>query len=95
MKSEFQKGQYGFDLQFLQEYLNPVELGNDESRILIVPEYQGRVMTSTSSGLTGFSYGWINHDLIEKGTVLPHINAYGGEERLWFGPEGGQFSFFF
>jgi len=26
---------------------------------------------------------------------LPHINPFGGEERLWLGPEGGQFSIFF
>ena len=95
MNSDFNKGQYGFDLQFLQAHLKPVELSNDDSRILLVPEFQGRVMTSTSSGLNGFSYGWINHDLIEKGIIQPHINAYGGEERLWFGPEGGQFSIFF
>ena len=27
--------------------------------------------------------------------IQPHINAYGGEERFWLGPEGGQFSIFF
>ena len=95
MNPDYKKGQYGFDLQFLSSHLKPVELINGESRILVVPEYQGRVMTSTSSGLNGFSYGWINHGLIDEGAVHPHINAYGGEERLWFGPEGGQFSIFF
>ena len=24
-----------------------------------------------------------------------HMNAYGGENRLWLGPEGGRFSLFF
>ena len=26
---------------------------------------------------------------------MPHINVFGGEERFWIGPEGGQFSIFF
>lgn len=91
----YKKGEYGFDLHFLKNHLKPIELKNEESRILLAPEYQGRVMTSSSSGLSGFSYGWINHDLIQEGKIQPHINAYGGEERLWFGPEGGQFSIFF
>ncbi len=52
-------------------------------------------MTSSSSGLKGFSYGWINYDLIGSSTIQEHINPYGGEERIWLGPEGGQFSIFF
>jgi len=95
MELTCKKGEYGYDLKLLQTYLKPLELKNGESRVLIAPEYQGRVLTSTSSGLKGFSYGWINHGLIEKNKVQKHINAYGGEERLWFGPEGGQFSIFF
>ena len=43
----------------------------------------------------GFSYGWINYKLIESGQKTEHINAFGGEERLWLGPEGGQFSIYF
>ncbi|MEI8038103.1 MAG: DUF6786 family protein [Verrucomicrobiota bacterium] len=95
MNSTYTKGQYGFDLQFLQQHLKPVELSNGDARVLIAPEYQGRVMTSSASGGNGFSFGWINRPLIESGKPQPHINAYGGEERLWFGPEGGQFSIFF
>ena len=94
-EQNFVKGTYGYDLRFLQKYLKPIELKDEFAAVLIAPQYQGRVMTSTSSGLNGFSYGWINHDLIASGKVQPHINAYGGEERLWLGPEGGQFSLFF
>jgi hypothetical protein len=93
--SLFKKGEYGYDLEFLKKYLNPVELVNSDSRLIIVPEYQGRVMTSSSSGLKGFSYGWINYKLIGSSTVQEHFNPYGGEERIWLGPEGGQFSLFF
>jgi hypothetical protein len=91
----YQKGTYGFDLKLLKEHSSPVELKNGNARIIISPEYQGRVMTSSSNGETGKSYGWINHDLIASGQLKEHINAVGGEERFWLGPEGGQFSLFF
>jgi hypothetical protein len=93
--SGYNKGEYGYDLEFLRKYLDPVELVNDDSRLIIVPEYQGRVMTSTSSGLKGFSYGWMNYNLISSSVRQEHFNPYGGEERIWLGPEGGQFSLFF
>jgi len=38
-------------------------------------------------GAHGFSFGWINRELIASGKAMPHINPYGGEERLWLGPE--------
>ncbi len=41
------------------------------------------------------SFGWINRELIASGKLLPHMNAFGGEDRFWMGPEGGQFSVFF
>jgi hypothetical protein len=91
----FEKGTYGYDVKFLNEYLEPVELVQGESRILLSPKYQGRVMTSSSDGLGGNSYGWINHELIKSGEVLEQINPVGGEERFWLGPEGGQYSIFF
>ncbi len=91
----YEKGTYGYDLQFLQKHKKPLELKNGDARILISPEHQGRVMTSTADGETGKSYGWINHDLIASGELKEHINAVGGEERFWLGPEGGQFSLYF
>lgn len=91
----YQKGTFGYDLQFLQKHKKPVELKNGDARVLISAEYQGRVMTSTAKGDTGKSYGWINYDLIASGETKEHINAVGGEERFWLGPEGGQYSIFF
>src|SRR5204863_4791635 len=52
-------------------------------------------MTSTASGPGGLSFGWINAGLIASGKRTPHMNAFGGEDRIWFGPEGGQFGLFF
>ena len=85
------------DVQFLSQHVETVVLGKDlrGPRLAIVPAYQGRVMTSTASGDQGTSYGWINYDHIASGKNTPHINVYGGEERFWLGPEGGQFSIFF
>ena len=87
--------QYGYNRDFLKKHTRIIELKSDNSAITVAPEWQGRVMTSTSDGESGFSFGWINHELISSEKILPHINAFGGEERLWLGPEGGQFSIFF
>lgn len=92
------KGTFGYDLAFLQRYHKDlIVLGDDgtSARVIIAPAYQGRVMTSTAEGANGLSFGWVNHDLIESGKPAEHINAFGGEERLWLGPEGGQFSVYF
>ncbi|MBK6282367.1 MAG: hypothetical protein IPF54_06580 [Draconibacterium sp.] len=91
----YEKGTYGYDLNFLKEHKKPLELQNGDARVLISPEYQGRVMTSSANGENGLSFGWINYDLIASGEIKNHINAVGGEERFWLGPEGGQFSIFF
>lgn len=86
---------YSYDRGFLKKYDSVIELRNGSSGILIVPQYEGRVMTSTCAGDSGYSFGWINYNLIQSKKITEHMNAYGGEERLWLAPEGGQFSFFF
>ena len=87
--------QYGYNRDFLKKHTKIIELRNSNSAITIVPSWQARVMTSTAEGDQGFSFGWINRGLIASGKLVPHINPFGGEERLWLGPEGGQFSIFF
>ncbi len=67
-------------------------LSDGEGRMVAVaPLLQGRVLTSTFKGPEGLSHGWVNQDLIGSGRVHPKFNAYGGEDRFWLGPEGGQF----
>ncbi|WP_461040209.1 DUF6786 family protein [Spirosoma harenae] len=85
---------YDKDRQFLQKH-HPdlIELQLGDARALICPAYQGRVMTTTADGQA--SYGWINYELIQSGKLLPHMNAFGGEDRFWLGPEGGQFALYF
>jgi hypothetical protein len=93
-----QMGSYGYDKAFFEKnHISFVELksSNNLSRLLVVPAYQGRVMTSTAGGDNGLSYGWINYSFIEAGKTDPQFNVYGGEERFWLGPEGGPFSIYF
>lgn len=88
---------YDDDVAFLKKYSDVVELTDSEmkSRIAVMPGLQARVMTSTAGSPENLSYGWINRSLFESGDTSVHMNAYGGEERFWLGPEGGQFSIFF
>jgi hypothetical protein len=95
---QISRGTFGFDLDFLKKYHKDlVVLGNDTTgaQIIILPAYQGRIMTSTAEGNAGASFGWLNHDLIASGKYTEHFSAFGGEERFWLGPEGGQFSIYF
>ncbi|HPG39701.1 MAG TPA: hypothetical protein PLP19_13130 [bacterium] len=96
-KQEAVKMTFQNDIDFLQKY-TPIEILKDSSsqaQIIVCPALQGRVMTSTATGSTGDSYGWINYDFFKAGQNNPHFNPYGGEERIWLGPEGGQFSIYF
>ncbi|MFZ4778978.1 MAG: DUF6786 family protein [Terrimicrobiaceae bacterium] len=85
------------DLEFLRKHAEVVVLTDKSgnSQVAVAPTWQGRVMTSTASGPNGTSFGWVNRALIASGKIQPHINAFGGEDRFWLGPEGGQFSIFF
>ena len=88
---------YQEDVDLLKANVQVVELADErgKARVAIVPAYQGRVMTSTAGGPGGWSLGWINEGLISSWETLAHMNPYGGEDRFWLGPEGGQFAIFF
>ena len=88
---------FGEDAAFLKShtYLVVLSYEHGAAKVAIAPAWQGRVMTSTAGNDSGRSFGWINRELIASGKLLPHMNAFGGEDRLWLGPEGGQFSIYF
>ncbi|MFO8012142.1 MAG: DUF6786 family protein [Phycisphaerae bacterium] len=88
---------FGGDVAFLKKHVETIVLSDasGDARLAVVPAYQGRVMTSTDGGEDGASYGWINRSLIGSGKTLEHINPFGGEDRFWLGPEGGQYAIFF
>ncbi len=97
-------GAYASDQAFLEKYTDVILLKKGDSAVSVVPAYQGRVMTSTFDRKSGPSFGWINRPVIEKGFLSDeekkgkleeHIYIFGGEERFWLGPEGGQFALFF
>lgn len=92
------------DLAFLKKHTPIVVLRDGSAAVAVAPAYQGRVMTSTFDHQSGPSFGWINRPVIErgllsdeqkKGTLEEHIYIFGGEERFWLGPEGGQYALFF
>jgi len=94
----FEEGTFGYDLEFFKDqHIEAIELKDDSSRasVLVIPAYQGRVMTSSADGPDGKSFGWINYDCIRSGEINKQFNPFGGEERFWLGPEGGPFSIYF
>lgn len=93
----FAAGTFGEDVDFLKAHTDVVILGDasGHTKVAVVPAWQGRVMTSTAGGDGGLSFGWMNRELIASHKFQEHINAFGGEDRFWMGPEGGQFSVFF
>jgi len=88
---------FGDDVGFLKKHVDVVTLTDrsGQAQVALVPAWQGRVMTSTALGEQGLSYGWLNRELIGSGKFVQHINVFGGEDRFWMGPEGGQYSIFF
>lgn len=93
-KMDYQQGSFGYDLAFLQKHDSVIVLKNGDAQVIVSAKYQGKVFTSTAEGIEGTSFGWINYKAFTS-NIDPHINAYGGENRLWLGPEGGKFSLFF
>ncbi len=85
---------FASDLAFLREHTKVIVLaGSDGAQVVVAPEYQGRVMTSTADGTT--SFGWIGREAVASGKRQPHMNVFGGEDRFWLGPEGGQYALYF
>lgn len=88
---------FGDDIKFLNQYLQTIILQDStgKGKVAVSGGLQGRVMTSTSNGDEGVSYGWINRKAFISGDTSDHMNAFGGEDRFWLGPEGGQYSLYF
>jgi hypothetical protein len=92
----YAKGTYGYDLDFLKKNDSVMVLksADGQAQVIVSAKYQGKVFTSTGDGLAGRSFGWINYKTFAADTDA-HMNAYGSENRLWLGPEGGKFSLYF
>ena len=93
---EAQTNTFSQDIAFLKKHVETIVLkGEGGSAVAVVPGYQCRVMTSAADAVSGEGFGWINYDVVKSKKKSPHITVYGGEDRFWLGPEGGQFSIFF
>jgi len=92
----YPKGSFGYDIDFLRRHDSVIVLssGQGKAQVIVSPKYQAKVFTSTADGNGGHSFGWINYKAF-TGSLDSHMNAYGGENRIWLGPEGGRFSLFF
>jgi hypothetical protein len=95
--NEYEKGTFGYDLQYLTKTDSPIVLTSNDKRaqIIVSAKYQAKVFTSTAEGTEGKSLGFLNYKVFESNEINEHMNGYGGENRLWIGPEGGSFSVFF
>lgn len=93
----YEKGTFGYDLQYLQAKDSLVLLTDETGRaqVIVSPGYQAKVFTSTAGGLSGKSLGYLNYKALDSREINPHMNGYGGENRFWLGPEGGQYSVYF
>ncbi|MDB5139458.1 MAG: hypothetical protein JWR12_1374 [Mucilaginibacter sp.] len=97
VESEYPKGTFGYDLDFLRQKDSVIVLNSKDGngQVIISPKYQAKVFTSTANGVNGKSFGWINYKTFDQKSLDAHMNAYGGEDRLWLGPEGSKFALFF
>ncbi|MBS3734714.1 MAG: hypothetical protein KGY99_07285 [Phycisphaerae bacterium] len=86
---------YADDLAFCQKHAQLIELTNGAARVVVAPDWQGRVMTSSLAGADGASFGWVHRAFIDAGQTGTAFDNYGGEDRFWLGPEAGQFGLWF
>jgi hypothetical protein len=95
-ETAYKEGSFGYDVNFLKQHDSIIVLQTDgeNARVIVSPKYQAKVFTSTAAGNDGVSFGWVNYKAF-TGKQDAHMNAYGGENRLWLGPEGGKFSLYF
>ena len=93
--SKAERPTFAEDVAFLQRHA-PVRLlvAPSGARVAVSAPYQGRVMTSAVAA-DGASLGWINRAFIAAGKTGTAFDNYGGEDRFWLGPEGGQYGLYF
>ncbi|HZU82030.1 MAG TPA: DUF6786 family protein, partial [Polyangiaceae bacterium] len=83
------------DIAFLRAHA-PVDVLESPGggRVVVSARWQGRVMTSAVEP-HGKSLGFLHRAFIESGKTGTQFDNYGGEDRFWLGPEGGQYGLYF
>lgn len=83
------------DLTFLRAHGAVDVLSTPSGGLVVVSAgWQGRVMTSAVEP-HGASLGFVHRAFIESGKTGTAFDNYGGEDRFWLGPEGGQNGLYF
>ena len=97
MNKEYKKGTFGYDLNYLskKDSLIVLKSEDEKSQVIVSAKYQAKVFTSTTNGVDGNSLGFVNYKFFDADIIDEHMNGYGGENRFWLGPEGGQYSIYF
>ncbi len=88
-----QMANFSSDLKLLKKHFQPIVLQDQERRVAVLGELQGRIMIATAGGDHGESIGWIKRTSLSNGDQPD--GSIGGVDRLWFGPDGGALSVFF
>jgi len=79
---------YRDSLNYLGSKTRIIELCNQiGGRVVVCPDWNGRVMTSTCNGIDGNSFGFINVREIDA----QHVKEYGGESHLVLPLDDGPF----
>jgi hypothetical protein len=84
------------DVAFLSEHGAGVKVLKSATggRIAVSGKYQARVMTSAVDEQSP-SLGFVNRSFVAAGKTGTAFDNYGGEDRFWLGPEGGQYALYF
>jgi hypothetical protein len=88
-------GSFQAELAFLRAH-GPIDVleADGGGRVAVSALWQGRVMTSAVDS-AGASLGFVHHAFLEAGKTGTAFDNYGGEDRFWLGPEGGQYGLYF
>ncbi len=82
------------DAAFLADHADVLRLASGDGWVLVSPQLQGRVMTSGfADGEPGM--GFVNRGMIASPPESAPFFNHGGEDRFWFGPEGGPYALYF
>ena len=72
---------------------------NRDRVVVVTPGLVGRVLSTGFDGVDGSTNSWIYEEQLRKGATKSEAGgkwaAFGGEERIWYAPEGGRNAFFF
>lgn len=70
-------------------------LKNGDAMIAVSPAFQGRIFASSAEGMEGNNIAYFNKNLLEDPQFARKISELGGESRMWFGPEVGEYAIFY